>query len=174
MYLSGGVRLVFYDPPGSPNCPPGLAEGCWNTGLLEGCGDPKQFATRIDLEAYAKARGETLRQTATAAEGLALCRAWTPVMAVAAPPTGAGPTFTQTAAPGYTGTGFTASGRQILPTGIQQPSAPVIHVTSAGPVPDFGLTPPPAPAVDAPQAAGMETGTMIIIGLAILGLMRRR
>jgi hypothetical protein len=172
MYLSGNTRLIFYDPPGSPNCPPALqAEGCWNTGLLEGCGDPRQFATRVDLEAYAASRGETLRQTATAAEGLALCRGWSP----AAPASGGGgATFTQTAAPGYGGTGFTASGRQILPTGVQTPSAPIVNITSTGPVADFGLTPPPAPAEPATQRAGMETGTMIIIGLAILGLMRRR
>jgi len=94
-----------------------------------------------------------------------------PVIAAAPVPT-ASPTFTQTVAPVYGGGGFTASGRQILPTGIQTPSAPIVNVTSAGPVADFGLTEPPAP--PAPQAAGMETGTMIIIGLALFGLLTRK
>ncbi len=77
-----------------------------------------------------------------------------------------------TSAPTYAPTGFTATGRAILPTGIQTPSAPIVNVTTAGPVADFGLTPSPEPAAVA--AAGMDTGTMIIIGLAVFGLLTRR
>lgn len=98
-----------------------------------------------------------------------------PGVQVEASAPGSSPTFVTLPGPAYAGGGFTVSGRQILPTGVATPSAPIVINTPGGPVADFGLVPPPVDAsIQEPPAAGMDTGTMIIIGIALFSLLRRR
>lgn len=72
------VRLYIVEPPGSPNCPPGL-NGCVNSGLYDptqfsgGCGDGRQFANLNDLLNYANSNGEQTRSVSNAAEAAAIC-----------------------------------------------------------------------------------------------------
>jgi len=124
------TRLIIYEPPGSINCPPELVDGCWNTGLLEGCGDPQQFANRVTLEAYAYGRGETIRQVTTAAEGLALCKAWQQPVAPKPPTTFVVPT-TPPPIGGAPGGGQVYSPPGLQPP-IQTPGAPEPDTSSPG------------------------------------------
>lgn len=178
MYLSGtNERLWLYEYPGSKNCPPTLTNGCYNTGLRDGCGDARQFADYESLKAWAESHGEQLRQVSSAEEAMTLCKGIAAGVAVASNTPALMPA---TLAPNYQPSGgFTATGQRIVAGGgVQQPSAPIIIQTQAGPVPDFGL--PPEPTKSEPvaiQEAGFTNfGVLLIAGLGLglfLGERRR-
>lgn len=82
------TRLVLYEPAGSPNCPSNLPQGCFNTGLLEGCVDPQQFDARYpeQLINYTNEHGEAIKRVSNADEALTLCKAWQAPVNVVPPP----------------------------------------------------------------------------------------
>jgi len=152
MYLAGiGAyeRLWLFDPPGSANCPPDLVNGCYNTGQSPGCGDPQQFATFANLQAYAKAKGETLRQVASADEAFRICNTKPPTIEIPAPQT------QRTSQPGTT----------ILPTGKSTPTAaqvitlPGTQTTIIQPADNKG---------ESLQAAGLSDFMPLIMGSALV------
>jgi len=96
------TRLYLFEPNGSPNCPQNLTNGCFNTGLLEGCADPKQFERIEDVINYANSRHEALRMVKTADEAMTLCKAFPPSQTVIPPPLSVIPPRPQDVSPSAT------------------------------------------------------------------------